>query len=124
MYAHVVGEDDELALQYWFFYPFNDFNNTHEGDWEMIQLLFDAADARTALGTAQVELGYSSHEGAERAACDDDKLEVVDERPVVYPAAGSHANKYSGALWIGSRPRPVWAATTRADRIESSRPAW
>ena len=35
----------KLALQYWFFYPFNDFNNTHEGDWEMIQLVFDAGDA-------------------------------------------------------------------------------
>ena len=35
----------KLALQYWFFYVFNDFNNLHEGDWEMIQLNFDARDA-------------------------------------------------------------------------------
>ena len=102
VYAHVVGESDELALQYWFFYPFNDFNNTHEGDWEMIQLVFDAVDARAALATQPVEVGYSSHEGAERATWDDDKLDVVGERPVVYPAAGSHANKYSDALWLGS----------------------
>ena len=27
---------------------------------------------------------------------------MVGERPVVYPAAGSHANKYSDALWLGS----------------------
>jgi hypothetical protein len=105
VYAHVVGEEGSpgrLALQYWFFYPFNDFNNTHEGDWEMIQLLFDAPDARAALGTEPAEVGYSSHEGAERAAWDDEKLELVDDRPVVYPAAGSHANKYSAALWLGS----------------------
>jgi len=105
VYAHVVGEEGspgKLALQYWFFYPFNDFNNTHEGDWEMIQLVFDAVDARAALATQPVDVGYSSHEGAERATWDDDKLEVVDERPVVYPAAGSHANKYSDALWLGS----------------------
>jgi hypothetical protein len=101
-YAHVVGESDKLALQYWFFYPFNDFNNTHEGDWEMIQLVFDAPDARAALGAEPVEVGYSSHEGAERATWDNEKLEIVDERPVVYPAAGSHANKYSDALWLGS----------------------
>ncbi len=53
VYAHVATEPDapgKLSLQYWFFYPFNDFNNTHEGDWEMIQLVFDAADARDALG--------------------------------------------------------------------------
>jgi hypothetical protein len=105
VYAHVVGEEGspgKLALQYWFFYPFNDFNNTHEGDWEMIQLLFDAPDARAALETEPAEVGYSSHEGAERAAWDDEKLELVDDRPVVYPAAGSHANKYSAALWLGS----------------------
>ena len=105
VYAHVVGEEGapgKLALQYWFFYPFNDFNNTHEGDWEMIQLLFEAPDARAALGTEPVEVGYSSHEGAESAAWDNEKLELVDGRPVVYPAAGSHANKYSDALWLGS----------------------
>jgi hypothetical protein len=102
VYAHVVGEQGKVALQYWFFYPFNDFNNTHEGDWEMIQLVFDAPDAATALEEEPVEVGYSSHEGAERADWDDDKLELVGSRPVVYPAAGSHANKYDEALWLGS----------------------
>ena len=24
----------EFAIQYWFFYPFNDGGNNHEGDWE------------------------------------------------------------------------------------------
>jgi hypothetical protein len=106
VYAHVVsepGRPGKVALQYWFFYPFNDFNNTHEGDWEMIQLVFDAPDARAALDEDPVDVGYSSHEGAERASWDDDKLEVVDgTRPVVYPSRGSHANKYGSALWLGS----------------------
>ena len=102
VYAHVVGEAGSLALQYWFFYPFNDFNNTHEGDWEMIQLVFDEPSAEAALGAEPAEVGYSSHEGAERAAWDDEKLELAGSRPVVYPAAGSHANKYSDALWLGS----------------------
>jgi hypothetical protein len=106
VYAHVVGEEEfpgRLALQYWFFYPFNDFNNTHEGDWEMIQLLFEAGDAQAALGVEPSEVGYSSHEGAERASWDDDeKLELAGGRPVVYPAAGSHANKFGDALWVGS----------------------
>ena len=110
----------KVALQYWFFYPFNDFNNTHEGDWEMIQLVFDAPDARAALDVAPVEVGYSSHEGAERAAWDDEKLELVDGRPVVYPAAGSHANKYTDALWLGSSAEAGSAATTRVARTASS----
>ena len=106
VYAHVVTEPArprKVALQYWLFYPFNDFNNTHEGDWEMIQLNFDATDAADALGKNPAEVGYSAHEGATSSAWEDDKLEVVDDtRPVIYPAAGSHANKYSAALWLGS----------------------
>ena len=106
IYAHVASErtaPGKLALQYWFFYAFNDFNNTHEGDWEMIQLVFDAADAADALDERPVEVGYSSHEGAEKAAWDDDKLEIVGgTHPVVYPAAGSHANKFTDALYLGS----------------------
>jgi hypothetical protein len=106
VYAHVAtdpGFPGKLALQYWFFYAFNDFNNTHEGDWEMVQLVFDADDAAEALGTLPVEVGYSSHEGAERADWDDEKLEIVDgTHPVVYPAAGSHANKFTEALYLGS----------------------
>lgn len=106
VYAHVAtdpGYPGKLALQYWFFYPFNDFNNTHEGDWEMTQLVFDAADAREALADDPTEVGYSSHEGSERAAWGDEKLELVDgTHPVVYPAAGSHANKFTSALYLGS----------------------
>ncbi len=106
VYAHVAsdpGYPGKLALQYWFFYPFNDFNNTHEGDWEMTQLVFGAADAQAALGKEPVEVGYSSHEGAEKAAWGDEKLEIVDgTHPVVYPAAGSHANKFTAALYLGS----------------------
>jgi hypothetical protein len=106
VYAHVATETDrpgQLALQYWFFYVFNDFNNLHEGDWEMIQLLFDASDAAEALTEDPVAIGYSSHEGAERADWDSEKLEIDDEtHPVVYPAAGSHANKFTAALYLGS----------------------
>ena len=105
VYAHVAtdpGHPGKLALQYWLFYAFNDFNNLHEGDWEMIQLVFDAEDEREALAEDPVEIGYSSHEGAERADWGDEKLELEGTHPVVYPAAGSHANKFTQALYIGS----------------------
>jgi hypothetical protein len=106
VYSHIAAEPGypgKLSLQYWFFYPFNDFNNTHEGDWEMIQLVFDAPDAAAALDTKPTLVGYSSHDGAEKATWDDDKLEIVGgTHPVVYPAAGSHANKFGDALYLGS----------------------
>jgi hypothetical protein len=104
-YAHVVSEPDRpgrLALQYWFYYPFNDYNNKHESDWEMVQLLFDAATASEALDRDPVEIGYSQHSGTEVADWDDEKLEVLDgTHPVVYPAAGSHANYFDAALYLG-----------------------
>jgi hypothetical protein len=105
-YAHVVTDPahpGKLALQYWFFYVFNEWNNLHEGDWEMIQLVFDAPTAAAALHTSPVEVGYSQHEGAERAGWDDAKLERIGgTHPVVHPADGSHANFYGEALYLGS----------------------
>ena len=106
VYAHVVADPDHadrLALQYWLFYAFNDWNNLHEGDWEMVQLVFDADNAREALGREPTEVGYSQHEGAEKADWEADKLELVDgTHPVVYPAAGSHANFFDDGLFLGS----------------------
>jgi hypothetical protein len=106
VYAHITTDPErpgKLALQYWLFYVFNDWNNLHEGDWEMIQLVFDASTPAQALERSPVEVGYSQHEGAERAAWTDDKLERVGgTHPVVHPAAGSHANFYGEALYVGS----------------------
>jgi hypothetical protein len=104
-YAHVATDPShpgKLALQYWFFYVFNDWNNLHEGDWEMIQLVFDASTVEEALHQSPVEVGYSQHEGAEQAAWNDPKLERVGAHPVVHPADGSHANFYGEALYLGS----------------------
>jgi hypothetical protein len=122
VYAHVVddpGHPGKLALQYWLFYTFNDFNNLHEGDWEMIQLVFEAADVREALAEEPAYVGYSQHEGAERADWDDDKLELVDgRRPVVYPAVGSHANFYTEALNVGRSTQGVGCDDTRGPHLE------
>ena len=106
VYAHVASEParpGRLALQYWLFYVYNDWNNLHEGDWEMIQLLFDADNARQALVGRPTAIGYSQHEGAEEAGWGADKLELIGgTHPVVYPAAGSHANFFGDGLFLGS----------------------
>ncbi len=104
VYAHVVTEADEpdkLAVQYWFYWYYNDWNNKHESDWEGIQLLFDVGTVEAALRTEPVSVGYAQHEGGERAAWDSSKLEREGSRPVVYPSAGSHASYFSSALYIG-----------------------
>ena len=123
VYGHVASDPahpGRLGLQYWFFYTYNEFNNLHEGDWEMIQLNFDAADAGEAIDEEPVAVGYSSHEGAERADWGEDKLELVDgTHPVVYPGSGSHANKYTEALYIGSSAEAgVGCDDTRGPHLE------
>ncbi len=122
IYAHVAverGAHQGLALQYWFFYVFNDFGNTHEGDWEMIQLNFDATDAAQALTKRPTAVGYSQHEGAERADWGAEKLELVDAtHPVVYVADGSHANFFDSALFIGrSAEEGVGCDDTRGPHV-------
>jgi hypothetical protein len=104
-YARVVteqGKPGRLALQYWFFYVYNDWNDKHEGDWEMIQLDFRASSPAEALSRRPTEVGYSQHTGAERADWGADKLQLVGgTHPVVYPALGSHANYFTSNLHLG-----------------------
>lgn len=57
----------ELVLQYWFFYPYNDAGNKHEGDWEHINVLVSplsavnrplrAKDIRAILARSPEDLG-------------------------------------------------------------------
>lgn len=104
VYAHVATQADapgQLAVQYWFFYYYNRYNNLHEGDWEGIQLLFDVGTVDEALATTPVSVGYSQHFGGEIALWDGDKLERENDRVVVYPATGSHASYFEPALFLG-----------------------
>jgi hypothetical protein len=108
VYAHVATEPDRpgwIALQYWFFWYHNPAKNDHEGDWEFIQLLFEAGSVAEALDTQPSLVGYAQHTGGERSDWDDDKLDKIDGRPVVYAARGSHASYYDQALFLGRSGR-------------------
>ncbi|MDI6752397.1 MAG: carboxypeptidase regulatory-like domain-containing protein [bacterium] len=48
IYAHVFASGDKAVIQYWFFYPFNDWVNNHEGDWEHINVVVSSQDPATA----------------------------------------------------------------------------
>ena len=103
-YAHVATQASapgRLALQYWFFWYFDDYVNTHEGDWEFIQVVWDVGTVDEALRTPPVATGYSQHSGGESAAWGGGKLERDGDHPVVYAAAGSHANFYTSDLFLG-----------------------
>jgi len=82
---------DKIVLQYWFFYPFNDFKNDHEGDWEMIQIILDKNTEIPESAT------YAYHDGGETFQWKDiDKIEdkITGEKthPKVFVARGSHAS--------------------------------
>ena len=104
VYARIADDPDHpgtLALQYWFWWLYNDWNDKHEGDWEMIQLLFDAEDASGALAATPTSVAYAQHEGSETSAWEDPKLIRRGDRVVVYPGQGSHAAYYTQSRWFG-----------------------
>lgn len=41
VYTHLFKWGSQYVIQYWFFYPFNDFINDHEGDWEHINVILN-----------------------------------------------------------------------------------
>lgn len=91
VYAHVAGDTQrpgKLAVQYWLFYTFNDFSNKHEGDWEMVQLDFNAATPEAALGGEPYEIDLAQHGGGERGSWKGDPKLVKDgTHPVLYVGA-------------------------------------
>ena len=113
VYAHVATDPDypgQIALQYWMFYVFNDWNNLHEGDWEMIQLNFHAATAAQALETTPYEVGYSQHEGAEGSSWTDPKLETGGRHP---PGRVPGRRLARELLLVGALPRRLRVAGRR-----------
>jgi hypothetical protein len=108
-------------LQYWFFYPFNDWRsefygaNDHEGDWEKIFVYLSESET----GEVQPEwAAYAAHNYAGddlRRRWDDPELEKVGEHPVIYVGAGSHASYYVQGEYLTELelrpPGPIAKAT-------------
>jgi hypothetical protein len=97
------------VLQYWLFYPLNDWRNSpakptlwylHEGDWEEVSVELGPAGKPLAVAVSQHNLGVSRPWG--RTPRRD------DTHPVVYVALGSHANYLSpGFRGVASTPHVI-----------------
>ncbi|MBN1825355.1 MAG: T9SS type A sorting domain-containing protein [Candidatus Eisenbacteria bacterium] len=48
VYAHLLAGAGQPIIQYWFFFPFNDWVNNHEGDWEHVHIRVSSADPGSA----------------------------------------------------------------------------
>lgn len=103
-YARVVVDPvaRRLYIQYWFYYYFNHWNNTHESDWEMIQVVFEGTtSAEEALTFPPTGVAYAQHGGGELGNWAAEKLMLSGERPIAFPSAGSHATYFGQHNFIG-----------------------
>ena len=108
VYAHVATEAGKpgIAVQYWYNYYYNDFANKHEGDWEMVQVMFDdASTVEEALQQEPTRTAYSGHAGGELANWTDKKLQKQGTHPIVFVTTGAHAAHYSEGTFIGVAKR-------------------
>jgi len=97
IYAHVFKYGNGIIIQYWMFYAFNKgMLNTHEGDWEMVQIVLNSEDKPS-------EAMYSQHISGQKTKWSE--VEKSGDHAKVYVARGSHANYfryYQGKLGLAS----------------------
>jgi hypothetical protein len=111
LYGRVVLDRGKVIAQYWFFYTYNDWNDRHEGDWEMVQLVFDAPTVAEAMAKGPALYAYAQHEGSQYVMPEEidgldvsstgDDVHLVGDSPVVFAAQGSHAAYFKRALFFG-----------------------
>jgi hypothetical protein len=94
VYGKAFKVKGRIDLQYWLWYPYNDYSPTlpagevwqvHEGDWEAVSVILDATGK-------PLVAGYSQHGMGKRREWA--KVVKRGERPLVYVALGSHANYF------------------------------
>jgi hypothetical protein len=99
-----------LAVQYWFYYPYNEWINHHEGDWERINVVLRGPSRLTENATFR-PAGYQfffhlwTHEPSQvvRISGQDPREDHV----VVYAGGQSKFMMWSGSTSGGSYPLPA-----------------
>ena len=95
VYGAAFKWKNRIDLQYWLWYPYNDYSPTipagdlwqvHEGDWEAVSVVLD-------LRGNPLVAGYSQHRAGKRREWA--KVPKRGARPLVYVALGSHANYFA-----------------------------
>lgn len=118
-YGRVLRENGWVILQYWYFYPYNNWRsgffgvNDHEADWEMVCVYcYEESEPENAslpeLNLKPQWVAYASHEFSGddlRRRWDDPELKKVitvngGQHPIVYVGAGSHASYFSPGEYL------------------------
>ena len=100
VYGREKEYDDVIALQYWFFYPYNNWKNHHEGDWEMITVFVDKSTGSPYRVACAQHLDGSNYNWEE----DVGKVPYT-QHPKIFIARGSHSS------WGGIGVHKGWLGT-------------
>ena len=104
-YAHLFWlskADNLLAIQYWFYYPYDKFQNNHEGDWEHVNVVLDYETPATPILAG---FQFSGH-GKELGVAAADAYRVADrdssggDHLVVF-TGGHTCMTYDSLEWCG-----------------------
>jgi opacity protein-like surface antigen len=100
VFAHPFFDgENRLIIQYWYFYPFNDYLGNHEGDWEHLNVV------PTADGSRVAEVHYYFHQRSVR-------LPQGSRQPRI--ADGTHVLVYVGGRGYNVLDYPIrWIAHER-----------
>jgi hypothetical protein len=116
VYGAAFRTKSRIDLQYWLWYPYNDYSPTlpagelwqvHEGDWEAVSVILDAS------GKPHLA-GYSQHGAGKRREWA--RVPRRGTHPLVYVGLGSHANYFEpGQIPLDPRTiDPVFIRVIRA----------
>ena len=87
-YYHWYGNNlDEVTIQYWRFYAYNDALNDHGGDWESLHVVLDQS-------LQAKEVSYYAHGDVDRRH--PSRVEWEGTHPRVYSEGGGHGSRVSG----------------------------
>lgn len=89
-YVHVVRKgDNRVALQYWFFYYFNDYWNTHQTDFEVVTVFLRRKKEGGRLEPTACYFG--AHRGGAYRPWNAGVWRVDRTHPIAFVGRGSHA---------------------------------
>jgi hypothetical protein len=92
VYATYFELEDYYALQYYYFTPYNDFVNEHEGDWENVTVYVKKSESEKIYS-----IEYMFHHYYIRIRNTPENahlIDIVNNHPIIY--SGGEANVYNG----------------------------
>ena len=111
-HGRVIREGRWVILHYMFFYAMNDWRSTfdgandHEADLEQCFVVLEQFDDGTMAPAWFCAAAHDEKGDDLRRRWDDPRLETIDDHPVVYPGAGSHATYLERGEYIMLLPFP------------------